>query len=305
MSKNHDLRLFKKIVDLQAYLKNNASIGFVPTMGALHEGHLSLIERSKAENTLTVCSIFVNPKQFNNADDFTKYPITIDKDIRLLEQIGCDVLFLPDVKEIYPPQDSPTEKLDFGFIGTTLEGAMRPGHFDGVAIVVERLIRIVHPNKMYLGLKDYQQVLIIKKMVELKALALEIITCPTHRESDGLAMSSRNARLNSQTREEALILSKVLFWMRDHIHEMSMEILIEQAKQKIIQFPNIKLEYLEIRNAENLHMIEPGQDMKLDCVILIAAWAGDVRLYRQCASIALIESNSVNENHLNHIVHLS
>ncbi|MBP7478524.1 MAG: pantoate--beta-alanine ligase [Chitinophagales bacterium] len=278
MSKNHDLRLFKKIVDLQAYLKNNASIGFVPTMGALHEGHLSLIERSKAENTLTVCSIFVNPKQFNNADDFTKYPITIDKDIRLLEQIGCDVLFLPDVEEIYPPQDSPTEKLDFGFIGTTLEGAMRPGHFDGVAIVVERLIRIVHPNKMYLGLKDYQQVLIIKKMVELKALALEIITCPTHRESDGLAMSSRNARLNSQTREEALILSKVLFWMRDHIHEISMETLIEQAKQKISQFPNIKLEYLEIRNAENLHMIEPGQDMTLDCVILIAAWAGDVRL---------------------------
>lgn len=278
MSKNHDLRLFKKIVDLQAHLNNNTSIGFVPTMGALHEGHLSLIERSKAENTLTVCSIFVNPKQFNNADDFTKYPITIDKDIRLLEQIGCDVLFLPEVEEIYPPQDSPTEKLDFGFIGTTLEGAMRPGHFDGVAIVVERLIRIVHPNKMYLGLKDYQQVLIIKKMVELKALALEIITCPTHRESDGLAMSSRNARLNSQTRQEALILSKVLFWMRDHINAISMDDLIQQAKEKISHFHNIKLEYLEIRNAENLHMIEHGQAMKQDCVILIAAWAGDVRL---------------------------
>lgn len=279
MSKINVLRLFKKIVDLRAFLKHQTAIGFVPTMGALHRGHLSLIAKSKQENALTVCSIFVNPKQFNNADDFTKYPITIDKDIQLLEQAGCDVLFLPDVAEIYPnEEENQRPALDFGFIGETLEGAMRPGHFEGVALVVERLIRIVEPTKMYLGLKDYQQVLIIKKMVELKGLSLDIISCPTFRESDGLAMSSRNTRLNSQTREEALILSKVLFWMRDHIHSMNRETLIQEAKEKINQFPSIKLEYLEVRNADNLQFVEENRAKEQDCVILIAAWAGDVRL---------------------------
>ena len=213
--------IFKKRIDISNYIvnykKTSGKIGFIPTMGALHKGHISLIEASKKTDTLTICSIFVNPTQFNNTADFEKYPVTIEKDIDMLEKAGCNVLFLPSVEEIYPEDSSTTLPYELGFIETVLDGKYRPGHFQGVCNVVQRLLDIVQPNTIYLGQKDYQQCIIIKKLTELIQSPTQIIICPTLRESDGLAMSSRNMRLTSVERMKAVKISEVLLFIKQEI----------------------------------------------------------------------------------------
>src|SRR5688572_10485824 len=213
--------LFKKAADLSKWFetqrKNNGTLGFVPTMGALHSGHLSLIDRSKKENRITAASIFINPTQFNDPKDFEKYPISIEKDIDLLEKTGCDILFLPSVKEIYPGGTATKKHYDLGFLETVLEGKYRPGHFQGVCMVVERLLNIVQPGNLYLGQKDYQQCMVIKRLSELMTLPITVNICPTLREPGGLAMSSRNMRLGPGEREKAVTIYQCLLLAKEKI----------------------------------------------------------------------------------------
>src|ERR1700751_2518908 len=202
-------KTIQEIRDFEGKLTNaGKQIGFVPTMGALHKGHISLIEQSKKACDITVCSIFVNPNQFNDKNDLARYPRMPEKDCKMLEENGCDIVFMPSEEEIYPVPD--TRVFDFGMIDKVLDGAHRPGHFNGVAQVVSRLFDIVKPDRAYFGLKDYQQVLIIKKMVEQLHLPVEIVACPILREPDGLAMSSRNTLLSAEERKAASLIPKLM-----------------------------------------------------------------------------------------------
>ena len=209
--------IFKKASQLSQYLlqQRNSGLktGFVPTMGALHDGHLSLIDVCRKQNDLTICSIFINPTQFNNPEDFKHYPVTLEKDLDQLIQAGCDVLFLPSVEEIYQP-DHFKKHYDLGELEHILEGHYRPGHFQGVCEVVDRLLNIILPHRIYLGQKDYQQCMVIKKLIGILGMQdqIEIHIQPTRREPDGLAMSSRNLRLSPGQRSQAPALFKALFW---------------------------------------------------------------------------------------------
>jgi pantoate--beta-alanine ligase len=203
--------IFKTAADINNYLKDvstSETIGFVPTMGALHEGHLSLIRKAKANKHYTVCSIFVNPTQFNDKNDFEKYPSTIDNDIAFLIENECDVLFLPSVEEIYPEGMEIAQHFELGHLNSILEGRFRKGHFNGVAQVVSRLLQIVQPQHLYLGQKDFQQCMVIKRLLETdgKEHEIQLHICPTLREQDGLAMSSRNTRLNNAQRKLAGVI---------------------------------------------------------------------------------------------------
>lgn len=271
--------LFKIAGEITAFLRkakiNGQTVGFVPTMGALHQGHLSLIEQSGKENNLTVCSIFVNPTQFNNPEDFTKYPITIEEDIDKLEKAGCDLLFLPDPEEIYPPGHKKFI-YDLGFLETLLEGKYRPGHFQGVCQVVDCLLAIVVPDSLYLGQKDYQQCMVIARLVTLKNIPIRIINCPTLRERDGLAMSSRNLRLNKEQRMVAPVIYQVMLWVQQQIKKGPLADL-KSAGRLTLMNAGFKVDYLEIADAGTLESIENwnGKDTP---VVLIAAWLNDIRL---------------------------
>ena len=271
--------IFKRITDLKNYLKllkaKGKRVGFVPTMGALHNGHISLIERSKKNCHLTVCSIFVNPTQFNDPKDFDKYPNTIDKDIEMLNDFGCDVLFLPSVKEIYPDGLVNTAKIDFGFLAETLEGEHRPGHFNGMAQVVERLLRIVSPSHLYMGQKDYQQQLIVWQLIKKRKLKTELVTVETMREKDGLAMSSRNVRLDVGARKLAVEISRTLKKLRITNYELRITDLAEQELERLKSFKGIDVEYFEIRNAKTLR---PATSKEEKLVAVVAAKIGGVRL---------------------------
>ena len=274
--------LFKKSTDLYKWLDNQQSagnkVGFVPTMGALHSGHISLISASNKENAITVSSIFVNPTQFNDPKDFEKYPVTIEKDILLLEAAGCDVLFLPSANEIYPNGLNEMKQYDLGYIETVFDGKFRPGHFQGVCMVVQRLLEIVLPNRLYLGQKDYQQCMIITKLVELIGLndKIEIIICPTMREANGLAMSSRNMRLSKEEREKAGVIYSSLGMIKDNIGKEDLQILKQKAR-KMLTSNGLKPDYIEIANAKDLSIIDkPEHDVK--AVALVAAFMNDVRL---------------------------
>lgn len=271
---------FKKRIDISNYIvnykKTSGKIGFIPTMGALHKGHISLIEASKKTDTLTICSIFVNPTQFNNTADFEKYPVTIEKDIDLLEKAGCNVLFLPSVEEIYPADSSTTLPYELGFIETVLDGKYRPGHFQGVCNVVQRLLDIVQPNTIYLGQKDYQQCMVIKKLTELIQSPTQIIVCPTLRESDGLAMSSRNMRLTSVERIKAVKISEVLLFIKQEIKPGN----LQDLKQRCINYltnEGYNVDYVEIADATNLTLLQ-NWDGKTKLVALVAAFLNEVRL---------------------------
>jgi pantoate--beta-alanine ligase len=213
--------LFKQKDDLERLLstarKEGKRIGFVPTMGALHQGHLSLIAAAKEHSDLVVCSIFVNPTQFNDPADFEKYPITIDQDVQLLTSAGNDALFLPSVQEMYPNGLTAETQYDFGPLENVLEGAHRPGHFQGVGQIVHKLLSLVNPDKLFMGQKDFQQCLIINRLIKLLGLDVELVICPTLRETDGLAMSSRNLRLNASERQNALHISRALKYIKEHI----------------------------------------------------------------------------------------
>ena len=272
----------KTIDSLQAVLKPlskmNEGIGFVPTMGALHEGHLSLIGSSKKNSGTTVCSIFVNPTQFNDAKDFEKYPITIQNDIVLLEAAQCDVLFLPSVAEIYPEELVTNHHYELGFIETVLEGSHRPGHFQGVCQVVQRLLAIVQPNEIFLGQKDYQQCMVIKKLTTLLGLyATNVIIGKTVRETSGLAMSSRNMRLSDADKQKATAIFIVLNYVQQNIQSEPLSPLLLNAQDQIRLAGFEKIDYVAICNASTLEPIV-NWDGKEKLVVLVAAFLSGVRL---------------------------
>ncbi len=275
--------ILKHSAELQAYLhekrRDGVSIGFVPTMGALHGGHISLLKASRKSCGLTICSIYVNELQFNNQEDYLKYPNLVDTDIMQLEEQDCDVLFLPGDKEIYPEDKDKDRVFDLGHLENVLEGKFRPGHFQGVCKVVARLLEIVQPHKMFLGRKDYQQTLVIRKLAGLLHNKVEIETIPTLRESNGLAMSSRNMRLSEEEREKAALLYKSLIQLSNKIlngtfGEINHE--LNSAKTSLQQ-AGFQPDYLEIANPENLLPID-GNYQSEDVVILVAAYLNDVRL---------------------------
>ncbi len=273
--------LIKKAVTIASKLlsskKNAKSIGFVPTMGALHEGHISLINLSEQENDTTVCSIFINPTQFNDAIDFEKYPVTIEKDILLLLQNSADILFFPSVTEIYADGIQNLAHYNLGYIETILEGAHRPGHFQGVCQVVYRLLNIVQPDKIYVGQKDYQQYLIIKKLLQITGLKSTIVLSTTLREADGLAMSSRNMRLNNNDRKKAVSIFDTLLFIKHNYQNIDFQILKQQAVKKIMEAGFEKVDYAEIANAETLEPVNSlAKNLKL--IALIAATINGVRL---------------------------
>ncbi len=261
--------------ELELQRDKNKTIGFVPTMGALHQGHLELMERAKVENDLLVVSIFVNPIQFNNKNDLESYPRVLDEDIAKLEAIGCDYLFAPSVEEMYPEPINDT--YDFGALGNVMEGAFRPGHFNGVAIVVRRLSEIIEPHKSYFGEKDYQQLAIIQDMVRQLAMPVEIIPCPIVREDDGLAMSSRNRRLTESERQLAPTIYKILKKGASLRNVLSPEELRLWARAQIENTEGFLIDYVEVADDTYLQPFEHWNDVK-GALIFVALFLGDVRL---------------------------
>lgn len=274
--------ILKKPVTLHSFLEKRRSgqnkVGFVPTMGALHSGHISLVEAAKKENSIVIASIFVNPTQFNDPEDFKKYPVTLDKDIKMFEAAGCDVLFIPAVHDIYPNGTDNLKRYDLGFLETVLEGKFRPGHFQGVCQVVHRLLKVVLPNNLYLGQKDYQQCMVITKLIELIGLdsKIKINICPTLREDDGLAMSSRNIRLSPDDRQKATAISGMLQFIKENITEGSLSAVKQKAQQMLLE-KDFKIDYVEIADADTLELLNDW-DGKRKIVALTAAFLSNVRL---------------------------
>ncbi len=273
------MRTFKTKSALTTWVKQKKSvgksIGFVPTMGALHEGHLALVEKALNENDLAVCSIFVNPIQFNKPEDLEKYPRTLTADLEMLAGIGCDAVFCPDEKEMYPSPE--TKEYDFGQLDKVMEGRYRQGHFNGVAIVVKKLFDIVLPDSAYFGQKDYQQLQIIKALVNIEKLDVNIVACPTVREPDGLAMSSRNSRLTPEQRAEANVIHKALQHARNMYRATCISEIKKQVLGQINASQHLETEYFEIVDADTLLPVEKqsGNEKAVAC---IAVYAGQVRL---------------------------
>jgi len=273
--------LFKQADDLRQYLDScrarGLSWGFVPTMGALHQGHISLINASQAKEDLTVCSIFVNPTQFNQPEDFEKYPVTTDADVELLAIANCDVLFLPSATEIYPEGPAEVTVPDLGKLDTILEGAFRPGHFRGVYQVMKRLLQVVKPDGLYMGQKDYQQCLVVDRLLgDLSPVpTIRFYKEPTIRELDGLARSSRNRRLSAASRQRAPAIFQALQFVRKNKAEGWIK-LKEQGWQ-IISDAGMEPEYFELADAVTL---EPREKIEPDGrnIVLVAAWIDGVRL---------------------------
>ncbi len=252
------------------------TIGLVPTMGALHQGHLELIKRAVNENDLCVCSIFVNPIQFNKKDDLEKYPRELETDYRKLESVGCHMVFVPDNSEMYPVPDR--TQFDFGQLDKILEGEFRPGHFNGVAIVVKKLFEIVEPDRAYFGEKDFQQLAIIKQLVEIENLKVQIISCPTIRESDGLAMSSRNSRLSEKERKIAPLIHQNLIMIKELHKDKNWEELRLKAIENLNSQDGMEVEYLEIVNGKTLLPLQKGTQVSGETIAVVATILGDVRL---------------------------
>ena len=271
--------LVKKILQLQEHIRffRNAQkqIGFVPTMGALHEGHITLIEKAKQENDCCVCSIFINPTQFNNPNDLLLYPVTLESDIDQCEKAGCDILFLPAVPEMYPPGEIPVH-YELGYLETILEGEYRPGHFQGVCMIVDKLLAAVTPDTLYLGRKDYQQCMVIKKMMVERNYSTALQICETVREPDGLAMSSRNRRLNPKDRETAAKISACLLMMKEQFPGGNLQ---EIKKRATIFLENYgyTVDYTEIADAETLSVLS-GVNENRKAVALVAAYLNGIRL---------------------------
>lgn len=251
-------------------------VGFVPTMGALHSGHASLVKKSKEMSDLTVCSIFVNPLQFNNREDFIHYPVTIEKDLALLEELGCDILFLPSENEVYPDEASKIKHYDLGYLENILEGKFRPGHFQGVCLVVERLLSMVKPDLLFLGQKDFQQCLVIERLIQLMSAKTKLIKCPTLREESGLAKSSRNLRLSESELEKAAELYKSLLFISKNSGIQSFIQLQKEATERLENI-GFKIEYIALANANNLQLQEDFNSGE-EQIILIAAYLNDIRL---------------------------
>ena len=273
--------IFNRQEDLKNHLKSvakeNTTIGFVPTMGALHQGHLSLIEKSLGENQVTVVSIFVNPTQFNNAEDLEKYPRTLEKDTQKIENVSKEVLvFAPSVEDIY---NGNTVSASFNFDGleNQMEGEHRPGHFDGVGTIVKRLFEIVHPTNAYFGEKDFQQLQIVKKMVEKHQMPVNVIGCPIFREQNGLAMSSRNERLPAQQREDASLIYKTLKTAKEKFGTESAKEVTNWVESVFKKNPEFKLEYFQIADEDQLLPIQEKDNSK-KYRAFIAVFINSIRL---------------------------
>jgi pantoate--beta-alanine ligase len=274
------MKIFRHIAPLKSYLGEIRSfgytIGLVPTMGALHNGHISLINASKTDNSVTIATIYVNPAQFNNASDLQKYPRTLDNDLQMLEKVGCDAVFCPDDAEMYG--EPSLIRFDFGHLDKVMEGKFRPGHFSGVALVVSKLFHLVEPDRAYFGQKDWQQVAVIRRLVSELKFNLSVCTVSILREPDGLAMSSRNQRLDSEQREQATIFYRALIWARQALKEgNTLDTVKSSVKNMVEQLPGMQLEYVELSDSENL---EPLETVVTDVkpILCIAGYAGDVRL---------------------------
>ncbi len=275
------MKIFTQINEVRNYLKRQypATVGFVPTMGALHKGHLTLLERAKAENEIAICSIFVNPIQFNNAQDLQYYPRPFEQDVVLLEKVNCDVLFAPSEAEMYP--QIPAISVQVGKLGEVMEGKYRAGHFNGVGVVVCKLFNIVRPNVAYFGQKDLQQCAVIRQVVEDMSIDLELKICPTLRENDGLAMSSRNLRLSPTQRQIAPLIYQALQTAEKIIREeQNLAKAQAEAVRMIEQESAFRLEYLEIVNLRSLEeMKEMNKTLQTEpLAICVAAHLGNVRL---------------------------
>ncbi len=261
---------------LAAQRNKGITIGFVPTMGALHAGHLSLLEAARAQNGLVVCSIFVNPTQFNDPKDFQKYPITLEADIEQLEKAQADVLFLPYVEEVYPHGTAQLPLYNLGFLETVFEGAFRPGHFQGVCQVMDRLLSIVEPDDLFMGQKDYQQCMVVSKLIALRSFKTTLHTCPTLREPDGLAMSSRNMRLDAEARRKAVSISEALRQLAGALQVGPVEPARAAAEQLLVS-RGFKVDYIAVAAAGTLQPVTEW-DGKEQLVLLAAAFLGEVRL---------------------------
>ena len=273
------MKVIHTIKDLQAELSvlkaQGKKVGLVPTMGALHAGHASLVKRSVNENEVTVVSVFVNPTQFNDKNDLVKYPRTLDADCKLLEACGATYAFAPSVEEMYPEPD--TRQFSYAPLDTVMEGAFRPGHFNGVCQIVSKLFEAVKPHRAYFGEKDFQQLAIIREMVRQMRFDLEIVGCPIVREEDGLALSSRNARLSAEERENALKISQTLFKSRTFAATHTVGETLKFVEDAIAAVPGLRLEYFEIVDGNTLQKVDNWNQTSY-VVGCITVFCGDVRL---------------------------
>jgi len=273
------MKLVKTINELQAELdafrKQGKRIGLIPTMGALHAGHASLVKRSVADNDVTVVSVFVNPTQFNDKNDLAKYPRNLEADCKLLEQVGASFVFAPAVEEMYPEPD--TRQFSFAPLDTVMEGAFRPGHFNGVAQIVTKLFDAVQPDCAYFGEKDFQQLAIIREMVRQLGYKLTVVGCPIVREEDGLALSSRNARLSADERANALNISKTLFNSRAYAADHTLAETKRYVEDSIAAAPGLRLEYYQIVDGNTLQPVANWDDSAY-IVGCITVFCGEVRL---------------------------
>ena len=273
------MKVISSVYQLTVFLANRSkkdSLGFIPTMGALHKGHASLIKKSLSQNALSICSVFVNPTQFNNKTDFKNYPNRLDEDIKLLKEIGCDVLFTPSKEAIYP-NGLHSSVFDFGLLDKVMEGANRPGHFNGVAMVVSRLFEIIKPQRAYFGEKDFQQLAIIKSLTAQKFKSIEIIPCSTLREKDGLAMSSRNLLLNKRYRAAAPRIYQRLLFVQGRAKNASVSELRSWIEKTFKKDEDLVLEYFEIADAKSLKKSDNWSDFPKH-IACIAVFAGATRL---------------------------
>ncbi|HTA82468.1 MAG TPA: pantoate--beta-alanine ligase [Bacteroidia bacterium] len=260
---------------LEPFSVKDRPIGFVPTMGALHEGHLSLIKQAKTENEVVVCSIFVNPTQFNDPADLARYPRPLEEDKRMLESAGCDVLFMPSVAQMYPNDDYSTLNEDFGKLDKVMEGASRPGHFAGMITIVNKLFMAVKPHNAYFGQKDYQQLAIVRRFIEKHVIPINIISCPIVREPDGLAMSSRNRLLTPEERKRAVLIPQTMNKVKEMWNKNSAAEIKEFVQTEFAKEGYLKLDYFEIADARTL---QPIEDKSKPAVACIAVFDGKIRL---------------------------
>ena len=274
------MEIIRTVKELKQAVTNakaqGSKIGLVPTMGALHAGHVSLIERARRENDFVVVSVFVNPTQFNNPTDLKTYPRTEKADCEKLEAAGVDVAFIPSVEEIYPEPD--TRVFELGPVADVMEGAMRPGHFNGVAQIVSKLFEMVKPDRAYFGEKDFQQIAVIRKMVELCGFKLEIVDCPIKREDDGLAMSSRNVRLTADQRKVAPMIHKILTESVQYAKDHTVDETIKMVTDELNKVKFMDVEYYQIVDPLTMQPIAQWDDTKLNPVGCITVYCGDVRL---------------------------
>ena len=275
------MKIIKTLYDMSEYTirqrERGASVGFVPTMGALHEGHMSLVSQAVRENTVTVVSVFVNPIQFNNSDDFAKYPRTEEADFKLLAAAGVDAVFAPSVEEMYPENQNSSKEYELGNVAEVMEGKYRPGHFQGVARVLDILFRLINPRRAYFGEKDFQQIAVVRNLVKNEGLPVEIVACPIKRASDGLALSSRNARLDEQQRKVAPEIYETLKYSVEYCKEHSVRATHDMVVEHLDAIPGMRVEYFEIVDARTLQPVEEWDES--DWIIgCITVYCGDVRL---------------------------